>query len=393
MAGDKSGDRKILDRALRPALTIAQCFGAAPFPIKALDPDANNKQWREIFYQVLQFCLGILLIIGGMVGFYWKRKWRFEKMNIPFFTFVLYNCEMILGLVGSAIVVLACAWKRKKCEEIINLLLRTIEAFRKINEEKDLHWLRYQMKKMVLFLMVYWCAVLVLGGIYDQSIVKLMLTTLIYYVPHTIHTLSLLQYAFVILFAYEKCKTINGVIFSLRYTLKSDLPSHSDTLELLRKEHMLLHRLVFKINQEYGLLNIITMVLVLIGTSITCLEVYQHTNVQTFTIDALNYLIYSVVWVLMYICKMLLILYPNHLMENEREYTGLLIQAIPLSDHEQFKIEVTIFTRQIMHQKGPYMACGIVALDLKLLASILGALTTYLVILIQFDKSDAPKPE
>ncbi|XP_069677283.1 putative gustatory receptor 28b [Periplaneta americana] len=49
--------------------------------------------------------------------------------------------------------------------------------------------------------------------------------------------------------------------------------------------------------------------------------------------------------------------------------------------------ELQLFSLQLLHRKVQFTACGFFPLDFTLLYSIVGAVTTYLVILIQFQIS------
>ncbi|XP_021920102.1 putative gustatory receptor 28a isoform X3 [Zootermopsis nevadensis] len=53
------------------------------------------------------------------------------------------------------------------------------------------------------------------------------------------------------------------------------------------------------------------------------------------------------------------------------------------------KEELQLFSLQLLHRKVQFTACGFFPLDFTLLYSIIGAVTTYLVILIQFQLSFA----
>ncbi|KAJ9583546.1 hypothetical protein L9F63_022109, partial [Diploptera punctata] len=46
--------------------------------------------------------------------------------------------------------------------------------------------------------------------------------------------------------------------------------------------------------------------------------------------------------------------------------------------------QLELFSLQLLHQKIQFTACGFFPLDFTLLYSIVGAVTTYLVILVQF---------
>nr|CAD7573886.1 unnamed protein product [Timema californicum] len=50
--------------------------------------------------------------------------------------------------------------------------------------------------------------------------------------------------------------------------------------------------------------------------------------------------------------------------------------------------KLKLFSLQLLHSKIQFTACGFFTLDYTLLHSIVAALTTYLIILIQFQLSD-----
>ncbi|KAJ9599792.1 hypothetical protein L9F63_026359, partial [Diploptera punctata] len=53
----------------------------------------------------------------------------------------------------------------------------------------------------------------------------------------------------------------------------------------------------------------------------------------------------------------------------------------------EIREELELFSLQISHQKIRFTACGFFPLDFTLLYSIIGAVTTYVVILVQFEMS------
>nr|XP_019525826.2 putative gustatory receptor 28b [Aedes albopictus] len=295
--------------------------------------------------------------------------------------------EICIGLLNCTIVFICCQWKRSRYNVVLSQMMDILNDFGKFAEEQDIAWLRYQFSKCLLIGTFYFAVIVIVDATYYWKAIVTVCTTGAYFLPSAVQFLSLLQYAYVVVFAYRKCRTINSILLAIRYSLRSNYKSYCPTIRSLRKQHMLLHRLVFQVNRDFGVLIILAVFSVLVAISITCLEMYQYTHQKAITFSTIQYVIYSALWVLMYVCKLLIVLIPNHLMVNERELTGMLLQGLPLIENNEFTYETSSFSRQILLQKGPYTANGIFVLDLTLLVHIFGALATYLVILIQFDQS------
>ncbi|EFN69927.1 Putative gustatory receptor 28b [Camponotus floridanus] len=72
--------------------------------------------------------------------------------------------------------------------------------------------------------------------------------------------------------------------------------------------------------------------------------------------------------------------------------TAVLVSQLLSVDHDREGIkQLEIFSLQLLHRPLEFSACGLFTLDRTLVTSIAGAVTTYLVILIQFQKDDDTK--
>ncbi|XP_039282308.1 putative gustatory receptor 28a isoform X3 [Nilaparvata lugens] len=69
-------------------------------------------------------------------------------------------------------------------------------------------------------------------------------------------------------------------------------------------------------------------------------------------------------------------------------FTGILVHGLLNSDLQpRMRKELMIFSQQILHQKITFTAAGFFVIDFTLINNVIGAVTTYLVILIQFQLS------
>ncbi|XP_026479377.1 gustatory receptor for bitter taste 66a-like [Ctenocephalides felis] len=79
---------------------------------------------------------------------------------------------------------------------------------------------------------------------------------------------------------------------------------------------------------------------------------------------------------------------------NEAKQTGPLVHKIKSeATDDRYKDFVDLFSLQLMHQTVKFSPCGFFDVDFTLLFAMTGAITTYLVILIQFHLSAYETPD
>ncbi|XP_047115974.1 putative gustatory receptor 28b, partial [Schistocerca piceifrons] len=168
-------------------------------------------------------------------------------------------------------------------------------------------------------------------------------------------------------------------------------------LRKLRTVYCLLHQAVIMINRAYGVQN-----LFIITTCLVCIVVNMHA--VTVTLLRLNNAlhgdlrIYTVVrislWTGMMVWRIVGICYSSEVVTREASRTQHLVtklQMLPFPAGSGVQEELQLFAEQLTHSPIHYSATGFFTLDVPLLKSIAAAVTTYLVILIQFSLSDTNK--
>ncbi|CAK9815994.1 Gustatory receptor for sugar taste 43a [Anthophora plagiata] len=97
-------------------------------------------------------------------------------------------------------------------------------------------------------------------------------------------------------------------------------------------------------------------------------------------------------WCIFHITRMLIIVQPSYFTVAEGKRTAILVsQLLSRSFEANARRELEIFSLQLLHRPLEFTACGLFPLDRTLITSIAGAVTTYLVILIQFQNADETK--
>ncbi|XP_075167286.1 gustatory receptor for sugar taste 43a-like [Haematobia irritans] len=97
----------------------------------------------------------------------------------------------------------------------------------------------------------------------------------------------------------------------------------------------------------------------------------------------------QILWITFHASRLLMVVEPCYRISAESSKTIHLICEIERSVHDSILAEeVKKFWQQQLVFKDRFSACGLVTVDRSLLTSIFSAIATYLVIIIQFQKSD-----
>ncbi|KAK9295232.1 hypothetical protein QLX08_010378 [Tetragonisca angustula] len=90
-------------------------------------------------------------------------------------------------------------------------------------------------------------------------------------------------------------------------------------------------------------------------------------------------------WCIIHITRMLIIVQPSYSTVAEGKRTATLVsQLLSCSFDADTRRELEIFSLQLLHRPLEFSACGLFSLDRNLITSIAGAVTTNLVILVQY---------
>ncbi|KAJ8711463.1 hypothetical protein PYW07_008705 [Mythimna separata] len=104
----------------------------------------------------------------------------------------------------------------------------------------------------------------------------------------------------------------------------------------------------------------------------------------------MHFLVLQFLWCVTHMLRMIVVVEPGHYTIAEGKRTeGLvcrLMTSAPSTGILPSRLE--IFSRQLMLQSVSYAPMGMCTLHRPLIASVIGAVTTYLVILIQFQRYD-----
>ncbi|XP_018351456.1 PREDICTED: putative gustatory receptor 23a [Trachymyrmex septentrionalis] len=155
-------------------------------------------------------------------------------------------------------------------------------------------------------------------------------------------------------------------------------------LKILMRQHLI-------INETVQLLNIIFSLQLLATVTVTFAQItaglydyivhWQGEVIITFDRHLLDAILTTMV---QYVMKVMLIVWACETGKNQSREIGTTIYDVLNSTRDnQIKVELQLFSLQILHCKNTFLTKGL-AMDATLLAAMVGGITTYMLILIQF---------
>lgn len=117
---------------------------------------------------------------------------------------------------------------------------------------------------------------------------------------------------------------------------------------------------------------------------------YRYVSGYNTLVGVWNLVVSDMLWCLKHLAKLLCITVPCHLANNEMRQTSVMIRKLHfVARHDSGTLaELDRFSQHVSLRQFKFTAFGFLNLDLSLLMSMLGAVATYLVILMQFKISD-----
>ncbi|EEB13498.1 Gustatory receptor PhGr6 [Pediculus humanus corporis] len=130
----------------------------------------------------------------------------------------------------------------------------------------------------------------------------------------------------------------------------------------------------------------------LYGVCISAVVLFEIVYITVFyymTPTALSELLASIVLIFYFLSQFFGIVIVSVLSVQEAEKTANYLHELFIdNDDVDVKEEIEIFSLQLLHRKVEFNACGFFKLDFTLLYSMVGAVTTYIIILMQFQDTE-----
>lgn len=385
-------------------LRINQIFSSAPVNINFFTPtgpQSSNQKTIEKVSSSVHSLFGIVISTLVIWATYLQRI-QFDG-NVGFLTSLLYLGEYIVGILNLLLIIIGSRYQRKCYTIIFKRLVSVDMNLQKCGVQPNFDNMRITLRRVMISYAMFFVFVIFVDFMYnDMQARDFIRSSTVYTVPNIISTLALTQYSMVIYYARNKFRTINVILKRLISNGNSVGDSQignnqlciisvlgrsrngtEKILNILRRQHTELSRLVEFLNKCFGVLIVLILVAAYIILSIQFYAFYRIT-VGFEKVD-LWLIAYTILWVILHGGKVLLILYPTHDIIDERKLTGVLLFENDITCKSFDTNTMKTFANQLLHETTPPNACRVINLDLTILGTMLGTLTTYLIILIQFD--------
>jgi len=121
---------------------------------------------------------------------------------------------------------------------------------------------------------------------------------------------------------------------------------------------------------------------------------YGYIRADNNGISASNFVVCVMIWSFLHISKLFFITVPCHLANNNMAHTSTVLRKLLLAFHTDPATlsELERFSHHVALRKFKFKVFGFLSLDLSLLVSMMGAVATYLVILMQFKMATNVSP-
>ncbi|KZC14609.1 Putative gustatory receptor 43a, partial [Dufourea novaeangliae] len=399
---DKRTPENDLCQAIFPIYYVSKVCGLVP--VRFIRNVTGRYQAHLSTVDLLYSLCVLLLLLGAQIWGLWrdlKDGWE-HSTRLKSRTAVIATCSDVLGVMSLTVVCIVNSLFRWKCLQfIVNKLIEVDEKIG-VTNVKNTRW--FTTCSTVCSLTYLWT-----NSILDfytwtrkMRIDKTMsgkgpINFASLYFMYTVIISTEIQYTVCTYNVGQRLVRLNDCLRNLfnSHTVSTDCIGKSVETVTDKKiwpnggitelimVHSLLCDTVTLINNMFGV--------VILAATTTCLLHLVITPyfliLQASETHEWIFLAVQGMWCIFHVARMLIIVQPTYSTVVER--TAILVsQLLSSSVEANARRQLETFSLQLLHRPLEFSACGLFSLDRALITSIAGAVTTYLVILIQFQNAD-----
>ncbi|EAT41198.2 AAEL007142-PA [Aedes aegypti] len=393
---------------LRPLFLVSRLFSLNPFRIV-------HKSGKEV---QISSTLGILQCVAACVGYgafhlYTTYSDDFdtaeksknatrnatdasdpvqEKSEQNFVSVMIDTYNRYSGLGLYWVLVIGAIGNRR-------ILIRFVESLQEVDQifetklnvvVNNLHWKRVICIQMtlifaIIFLFEYFNCIVYLSDYNPSSV---------YCMPDCYLVLLTEATAESQIVGYIKLLQMRFQLINQLLTREAQNHNRLEIINEIKNLYAHLHLLSLNINKAYG----VQLVFILMTLFVTLTTLMYHCNMKAIRLllhrpsldEDLSERYWEVLstffWVALSAYRIFRICNICNATKNEASQIGCLIHGLGMNTNcIRTKTTVKLFSLQLLQQKVEFSACGLLAIDHGLVFNIVGAVTTYILILLQFD--------
>ncbi|XP_065368956.1 putative gustatory receptor 59f [Calliphora vicina] len=370
---------KQLYKISKDFLIISQLFISAPMGIHK--PRSNIQRKDLILYRLhVIWCLSIYTFLAFCV----YDEYTLSNIELPTIQKPLYFSEYLVYLIHLLELIRIINFRREmywKFQMFILDLDRTLLEMKiRINYGDIRRFLRQHMALIVL----HFIATIIIGYFYnDGKILNFLRTNTVYILPNVIIHISLVQYYALLFVVYKRGEKLYFLLEKLLNTSSSnEVWKFRHQLHLIRSLFAKLEEFTKSVNDHFSISILLVYFGSFINLSVNVFLLYKYLNSWGTSNPA--WTIYSFAWAFMHVGKMFLILYYNQNIQNMKSKATVLLSSLKFK-HQTVETTIRLFILQLMSDTRSNFVCGIAALNMNFITSVLVAISALFIFLVQYD--------
>jgi len=408
--------------AIRPLVYVSRVLGLAPFAyVKKTLPEGRKWEQVEISSPALLYSFFVVVLYSCFIlsSFILKKNFVFAYLaESEMVSHMLLHTASINSLVSLA---LSVSKNRNTIARVMYMIAKIDFIILKSSSE-------YYKKVKISLTVQLFVIFLILGFkmTYDSIIwvpeygIKVFLYSHVY-IDALIEWIVVIQFMNMVLLLKDRFSLLNAHLSILSGSSENDNSIEGFYLSSLKRVcsinvkefksqltqndvlnfnniHDTLLDVVLLVKSTYEVQLLFSLLSTFVGTTIwsyfgLCF-LYGYTDTGINGIIASNFAVCSMIWSFLHIAKLFFITVPCHLANNNIAHTSTVLRKLLLAFRTDpaTMSELERFAHHVALSKFRFTAFGFLSLDLSLLVSMMGAVATYLVILMQFEIASKVSP-
>ncbi|XP_073847066.1 gustatory receptor 59f [Musca autumnalis] len=373
---------KQLYKTTKGLLKISQIFLCAPMAVDKPKKPTETTKDRLLYYAHFLWCAGLYL--GLVVCVY--DEYTSSNIELPTVQKPLYFSEYLVYLMHLMEILLTIFLGRETFWKFYNFIIDFDRILWQHNIHVDYRGLQWFIRMHLMLIATHLISTLIVGYFYSFGIwLNFLRTSTVYLIPNIIIHISLVQYYTLLYLTAQRSDWLYDLLTALlenSHTSKRAILDFRLELHFIRSLYAKLEQFTRDINNAFSHSIILVYVGSFINISINIFLIYKY--LSNWENSNLAWTAYSVVWTCMHIGKMTLILYYNENVQGKKTKATFLLST---TRYESMALEPTFrhFILQLMSDTRSNVICGLAALNLNFITSLLVAISTLFIFLVQYD--------
>ncbi|XP_075168132.1 putative gustatory receptor 59f [Haematobia irritans] len=361
-------------------LRISQIFLCAPTAVHKPKKPHDSPRDKFLYCFHLVWCISLYFGLAACV----YDEYTTSNMDLPTVQKPLYFSEYLIYLVHILEIIVRIYKGREKFwsfyDSIVDFDCKLVDFKLPVNYKNLGFFIRLHLALIVL----HFTLTLIVGYFYSDGVwLSFFRTSTVYVIPNMIIQLSLIHYYAMLFGIGERLDKLFVLLDQLLLdSANYDVPTLRSRLHTVRYLYTKLEQLTHDVNTGFSYSIVLIYVGSFINISINIFLLYKYFN-EWNTAD-LAWTAYSAVWTCMHIAKMTLILYYNENIQNKKTKTLHLLSTFRYDDMA-LEPPIRHFMLQLMSDTRSNVICGMAALNLNFITSLLVAISTLFIFLVQYD--------